>query len=205
MRISVPVNHNFYEEAPIYESELSKKFTVEKVGDKKYLQQLFSSVYELKLGAEQLKQIRIFNFKRRRLFDPDEERLILKLYSKVVWAEANGAIPLGAQIHHINHIKGDDRLENLIALTPKQHRQHHAQETKSVTCSHCQIAFEASVAATTIKYCKPCRWKVGESKRKLIVRECKHCGSAFATRYGWYCSQRCVNLGARWAGIQSNG
>ena len=82
MRISVPVNHNFYEEAPIYESELSKKFTVEKVGDKKYLQQLFSSVYELKLGAEQLKQIRIFNFKRRRLFDPDEERLILKLYSK---------------------------------------------------------------------------------------------------------------------------
>ena len=43
---------------------------------------MFSSVYELKLGAEQLKQIRIFNFKRRRFFEPDEERLILKLYSK---------------------------------------------------------------------------------------------------------------------------
>jgi len=82
MRISVPVNHNFYEEAPIRESALGKAFAVKKAGDKKHLQQMFSSVYELKLGAEQLKQIRIFNFKRRRFFEPDEERIILKLYSK---------------------------------------------------------------------------------------------------------------------------
>jgi len=82
MKISVPVNHNYYEEAPIRESALGEAFAVKKAGDKKHLQQLFSSVYELKLGAEQLKQIRIFNFKRRRFFEPDEERLILKLYSK---------------------------------------------------------------------------------------------------------------------------
>lgn len=82
MRISVPVNHNFYEEAPIRESELGEAFAVKKAGDKKHLQQLFSSVYELKLGAEKLKQIRIFNFEHRRFFEPDEERLILKLYSK---------------------------------------------------------------------------------------------------------------------------
>jgi len=82
MRISVPVNHNFYEEAPIRESALGEAFAVKKAGDKKHLQQLFSSVYELKLGAEQLKQIKIFNFKRRRFFEPDEELLILKLYSK---------------------------------------------------------------------------------------------------------------------------
>jgi len=81
MRISVPVNHNFYEEAPIRESALGDAFAVKKAGVK-HLQQLFSSVYELKLGAEQLKQIRIFNFKRRRFFEPDEGRLILKLYSK---------------------------------------------------------------------------------------------------------------------------
>jgi len=81
MRISVPVNHNFYEEAPIREAALGEAFAVKKAGIK-HLQQLFSSVYELKLGAEQLKQIRIFNFKRRRFFEPDKERLILKLYSK---------------------------------------------------------------------------------------------------------------------------
>jgi 5-methylcytosine-specific restriction endonuclease McrBC regulatory subunit McrC len=82
MRISVPVNHNYYEEAPIRESALGEAFAVKKAGDRKHLQHLFSSVYELKLGAEQLKQIRIFNFKRKRFFEPDEERLILKLYSK---------------------------------------------------------------------------------------------------------------------------
>ena len=81
MRISVPVNHNFYEEAPIRESAFGEAFAVKKSGIKD-LQQIFSSVYELKLGAEQLKQIKIFNFKRRRFFEPDEERLILKLYSK---------------------------------------------------------------------------------------------------------------------------
>ena len=82
MRISIPVNHNFYEEAPIRESALGEAFALKKAGDKKHLQQLFSSVYDLKLGNEQLKQIRIFNFKRRRFFEPDAERLILKLYSK---------------------------------------------------------------------------------------------------------------------------
>jgi 5-methylcytosine-specific restriction endonuclease McrBC regulatory subunit McrC len=82
MRISVPVNHNFYEEAPIRESDLGEAFAVKKAVDKKHLQQLFSSVYELKLKADQLNKIKIFNFNSRRFFDPDEERLILKLYSK---------------------------------------------------------------------------------------------------------------------------
>jgi len=82
MRISVPVNHNFYEEAPISESALGESFAVKKSGVKHIQQELFSSVYELKLGAGQLKQIKLFTFKRRRFFEPDEERLILKLYSK---------------------------------------------------------------------------------------------------------------------------
>jgi 5-methylcytosine-specific restriction enzyme subunit McrC len=82
MRISVPVNHNFYEEAPIRESALGEAFAVKR-SDLKHLQQeVFSSVYELKLGAVQLKQIKVFNFKRKRIFETDEERLILRLYSK---------------------------------------------------------------------------------------------------------------------------
>ncbi|VTR48824.1 McrC family protein [Sphingobacterium thalpophilum] len=80
MRVSVPVNHNFYEEAPIREADLGNVFNV-KTGVK-HLQQIFSSVYELKFGAEQLKQVKVFNFKRNRHFEQDEERLILRLYSK---------------------------------------------------------------------------------------------------------------------------
>ncbi len=81
MKISVPVNHNFYEEAPIQELNLGEAFNVKKSGIKN-LQQIFSSVYELKLGAEQLKQVKVFSFKSKHIFEPDEERLILKLYSK---------------------------------------------------------------------------------------------------------------------------
>ncbi len=82
MKITVPVNHNFYEETPIYESELGEIFAVNKTGVKYLKRELFSSVYELKLGATQLKQIKVFNFKRDRFFEPDDDRLILKLYSK---------------------------------------------------------------------------------------------------------------------------
>lgn len=81
MKINIPVNHNFYEETPIQELNLGKAFNVKRSGIKN-LQQIFSSVYELKLGAEQLKQVKVFSFKSKRIFEPDEERLILKLYSK---------------------------------------------------------------------------------------------------------------------------
>lgn len=81
MKISIPVNHNFYEESPILESALGETFGV-KQSSVKNLQKIFSSVYELKLGAEQLKQVKVFYFKNKRIFEQDEERLILKLYSK---------------------------------------------------------------------------------------------------------------------------
>ena len=68
MKISVPVNHNFYEEAPIQELNLGETFNVKKSGVKN-LQQIFSSVYELKLGAEQLKQVKVFSFKSKRIFE----------------------------------------------------------------------------------------------------------------------------------------
>ncbi len=81
MKITIPVNHNYYEENPFLESNLGEEFGVNRTTAKK-IPELFSSVYELKLGNKQLKQIRIFGFKKQRLFAPDEERLILKLYSK---------------------------------------------------------------------------------------------------------------------------
>lgn len=81
MIISVPVNHNFYEEAPIRESALGEAFAVKKAGDKKHLQRLFSSVYEIRFKDKKDNHINISKF-RKRVFEPDEERLILKLYSK---------------------------------------------------------------------------------------------------------------------------
>jgi len=41
----------------------------------------------------------------------------------VIWEKAHGPTPKRWQIHHINGVKDDNRLENLIALPPKSH--HH--------------------------------------------------------------------------------
>jgi len=40
---------------------------------------------------------------------------------RFVWEKANGKIPPGHLIHHLNGIKSDNRLENLVISTPKEH------------------------------------------------------------------------------------
>ena len=42
---------------------------------------------------------------------------------RLIWAEANGPIPDGYVIHHINGNKKDNRLANLAMVTAKENRQ----------------------------------------------------------------------------------
>jgi hypothetical protein len=41
--------------------------------------------------------------------------------NRLVWEQANGPIPEGCEIHHLNGIKDDDRLENLACLSKAGH------------------------------------------------------------------------------------
>jgi hypothetical protein len=60
---------------------------------------------------------------------PDGRDLLEHRY---LWAKANGEIPAGAQIHHRNGIKTDNRLENLqLALTPQDHCDAHGGAFRS--------------------------------------------------------------------------
>ena len=44
---------------------------------------------------------------------------------RLVLYDAGVVIPPGTHVHHANHDKSDNRLENLSALTPKQHSDFH--------------------------------------------------------------------------------
>ena len=48
---------------------------------------------------------------------------------RVVWEEANGPIPNGYVVHHVNGTKTDNRLENLLAV-PRH--QHHSEPHKVI-------------------------------------------------------------------------
>lgn len=47
---------------------------------------------------------------------------------RLVWEMAHGILPPKWQVHHINGVKDDNRLENLIALPPRTHR--HSSPTR---------------------------------------------------------------------------
>lgn len=48
-----------------------------------------------------------------------------------LWEQANGKVPQGYVLHHINGISNDDRLENLICVTRAEHINIHRKELRT--------------------------------------------------------------------------
>lgn len=106
-----------------------------------------------------------------------------------VWEHANGPIPDGLVVHHINHDCTDDRLENLKLMTNIGHMRYHGSLIPSAplpewTCLCCGIRFKMRPRGGRIgvrKYCsRACKQRhmgilrIGKLKpgsRRWIARE----------------------------------
>jgi hypothetical protein len=58
-------------------------------------------------------------------------KYVYQFEHRSVWEQANGPVPDGHEIHHVNGDKGDNRLENLQLMRGFDHRQHHLRKYHS--------------------------------------------------------------------------
>ena len=60
----------------------------------------------------------------RRIYDPVTKRL--RMEHDLVWEQEHGPIPVGFDVHHINHDKLDNRIANLELLDRLTHKRLHS-------------------------------------------------------------------------------
>jgi len=105
---------------------------------------------------------------------------------RAVWTYFNGELPKGYEIHHIDNNPANNNIQNLIALSEREHKQLHWKNPreKKYICQHCGEIF-ISTSPHHAKYCSiKCRnqakneqWK----KRNTEIRNCIICGKSFST------------------------
>ena len=117
-----------------------------------------------------------------------------------VWAEANGCIPDGWVVHHTDHDRGNNHLDNLACMPAADHTAHHAK--CRAECGEVQGFSRAARTAAAAWHgsAEGKAWHSAHAKRSWAGRssethECAHCGGEYQAKRGarkrGFCSASC--------------
>lgn len=133
------------------------------------------------------------------------------LLHRWVWRMERGDIPNGMQVHHVNHNRGDNRIENLELVTRAEHLRIHARDSewhrkgakaawanaewREFICQHCGGVGRTRTFRKEVRYCSErCR---NVASRPRAQRVCSVCGAQFecpARNPARTCSRRCTSV-----------
>lgn len=128
------------------------------------------------------------------------------LRTRIVWWLHTGEVLVGNKIdiHHKNHIRHDDRFNNLEKLDHVLHTKHHNPRTAPLTtciCQSCSKPFMIKIhrlkEAGRGNYCsQKCYQIAPKNKKDLINKTCLLCGSIFIcsefkAKHRKFCSKSC--------------
>ena len=126
-----------------------------------------------------------------------------KLLHRAIWEAANGEVPEGCDIHHIDENKSNNSLENLQCLTVSEHCALHARKQgqcpPSVPCLCKQCGKEFLGKHHDAQFCSVAcysKWLRATGKCDE-TRKCACCGKEFTCRKDTptrFCSSRCAAL-----------
>ena len=71
---------------------------------------------------------------------------------RAVYERCNGAIPKGYHIHHVDHNRGNNEPDNLIAVTGKDHKRIHAAEMTEETRKRLCINLDKNARPAAAKW-----------------------------------------------------
>lgn len=118
-----------------------------------------------------------------------------RVMHRLVWEAWNGPIPSGHVVHHINHVKDDNRIENLRAMPSGQHTSEHMRKYHKMydRCPSYQdlradgicVSCKRTRAASGLVLCFPCSVKSRNSTSVSAVR------NKWRDRHPLRCCPRC--------------
>lgn len=120
---------------------------------------------------------------------------IRKRLHRYVWEKEVGAIPKGCQIHHVNGIKADNRIENLAIMTASGHQRMHGQEIERKEKCRENIKKAIAIASEWHHSEAGKAWHSQQAKGRKqprIEKICDVCGQLFmGIKTQRFCSNAC--------------